>query len=411
VNYSEISELLDLDKLASSVVYGDTLLLIDGVVSALIIDNKGWQVRAISQPDSEVVVRGPREGFTESIETNLSMISRKIINPDLKFESLEVGIRTKTKISICYLESLAADKILEELKKRLKNIDLDGVLESGYIEELIKDAPLSPFKTIGSTERPDVVAASLLEGRIAVVCDGTPYVLTLPFIFVEYFQTNEDYYQNFIFGSIGRILRIIGFILTTSTPAIYIALTTYHQEMIPTPLLLSVASARQGVPFPTVVETLIMGITFEILREAGTRLPRPIGQSISIVGALVLGEAAVSARLVSAPMVIVIALTGITSLMLPKMTGSLILIRLIFIFLASTMGLYGYIFGVIGLFIHLMSIRSFGIPYMLSIGSISKQEIKDTFIRAPWWYMYYRTKLINDKNSVRKEDAELKKRG
>ncbi|MBB6216871.1 spore germination protein KA [Anaerosolibacter carboniphilus] len=401
----------NIDELVKSIIYGDSVLLLNGSIEALVMDTKGWEKRQISEPIGETAVRGPREGFTESIETNLTLIWKRIINPDLKMQYMEIGRQTKTKVCICYLKSLAHQEIIDELRKRLGEIEIDGILESGYIESFIHDAPLSPFETIGSTERPDVVAGKLLEGRVAVVCDGTPFVLTLPHLFIEYFQFNEDYYHNFIFASFNRILRVIAFFLSTSIPAIYIALTTYHQEMIPTPLLLSISSSRQGVPFPTVFEALSMGITFEILREAGTRLPKPIGQTVSIVGALVLGEAAVTARIVSAPIVIVTALTGITSLMLPKMLGALAVIRFSYVILASFLGLYGYIFGVIGLFIHLMSIRSFGIPYMLQLGSINKQDIKDTIIRAPWWYMYYRPKLIGGKNPVRSGSANLRKRG
>ncbi len=399
------------DELVKAVIYGDSVLLMNGCTEALVMDTKGWEKRQIGEPVSEAVVRGSREGFTEGIQTNLAMIWRRVVNPDLKLEYMEIGVRTRTKICVCYLESLASDKILEELKRRLKTIEMDGILDSGYVESFIQDAPLSPFEAIGSTERPDIVAAKLLEGRIAVVCDGTPFVLTLPFLFIEYFQVNEDYYHNYIFASLNRLLRIFAFLFSTSIPGIYIALTTYHQEMIPTPLLLSISAARQGVPFPTVFEAIAMGITFEILREAGARLPKPIGQAVSIVGALVLGEAAVTARIVSAPMVIVTAFTGITSLMLPKMLGSLATMRFIFIILASFLGLYGYIFGVIGLFIHLMSIRSFGVPYMLHLGSINKEDIKDTVIRAPWWYMHHRPKLIGSKNPVRVGSANLKKRG
>lgn len=411
INSSEVQKTHDIDLLIKASIYGDTVLLMEGAAEALVIETKGWAYRSVEEPISESVVRGPREGFTESINVNLALIRRKIVNPDLKFQYMEVGTRTKTKICICYIQSLASEKILGELKKRLEKVDIDGVLESGYVEELIRDEPLSSFRTIGSTERPDVVAARLLEGRIAVVFDGTPFALTLPFLFMEFFQANEDYYQSFIMGSINRFLRVVCFFLSTSVPAIYLALATYHQEMIPTPLLFSISAARQGVPFPTVFETLAMGITFEVLREAGVRLPKPIGQAVSIVGALVIGEAAVSARLVSAPIVIVTALTGIASFLVPKMISSLILIRIIFILLASVLGLYGYIFGLIGLFIHLMSMRSFGVPYMLNIGSIRTQDIKDTMVRAPWWYMQYRPKLIGSRNSSRRTESKPQERG
>jgi spore germination protein KA len=398
---NNIKESTNVDEIVNSVVYGETIFLLEGYDSALIIGSQGWQTRAVDEPESEKVVRGPREGFTESITINQSLIRRKIRNPDLKFKYKDIGTKTHTKTCICYIEGLASEKILTELIKRLNDIEIDGILDSGYIQELIKDSPFSPFETIGTTERPDVLAAKLLEGRIGLLVDGTPFVLTVPYIMIEYFQTNEDYYNNFFFSSINRILRIVGGLLSISVPAIYISLTTYNQEMIPTPLLLSISSARQGVPFPTIIEALLMLLVFEILREAGTRIPVPIGQAVNIAGALILGQAAVQARLVSAPIVIVIALTGISSLLISNLIGASIIFRTIFLLLASVMGMYGFVFGVVGLIIYLMDMRSFGVPYMLNIISYDQKDIKDTIIRAPWWQMKLRPKLIGAKNYVR----------
>ncbi|WP_236932700.1 spore germination protein [Geosporobacter ferrireducens] len=399
-----------LEEVITAILYGEAVLLAEGMDEALIANTKGWQSRPITEPQSESMVRGPREGFTESMIVNISMLKRKIKSPDLKFRFIEIGERTKTRVCVSYLENIANEKIVQEVFRRLNEIKIDGILDSGYIEELIKDAPLSPWKTIGDTERPDVTAGKLLEGRIALICDGSPFVLTIPFIVIEYFQANEDYYGNYFFASFNRILRIFAFFLSTSVPAIYVALVTYHQEMIPTPLVISIAAAREGVPFPTIVQAFAMLIAFELLREAGVRLPRPIGQAISIVGALILGESAVRAQLVSAPMVIVTALTAISSFLVPKMMGELIITRFMLLTLAGVFGLYGYMFGVFGVMIHLMAIRSFGIPYMLNISSLNKQDLKDTAIRAPWWYMYYRPKLIGDKNAARKENTKMQER-
>jgi spore germination protein KA len=285
-------------------------------------------------------------------------------------------------------------QILKELKARLSKIDYDGILYSQTIEEFIKDSPLSLFKTLGATERPDTVAGRLLEGRIAVFCDGTPFVLTLPFIFVEYFQSADDYDNNYIYSSFNRLLRYAAFFLGTSVPALYVAVTTFHQELIPTSLLLSIATSRLGVPFPTVVEATIMLIGFGLLREAGVRLPQPVGQAVSIVGALVIGEAAVNARLISAPMVVVAATTIISSFIMPKMLGPFIILRMLFLFLAGFIGLYGYLFGIMGLFVYLMSMRSFGVPYTIGVGIINPSELKDTAVRAPWWYLKLRPRLI-----------------
>lgn len=393
----------DEEEIINAMLYGDTIIFCDGSCGVIIANTKDWKVRNIKEPEGESIIRGSREGFNESIDTNVSLIRKKINSSELKFKYKEVGKITKTKICICYIESLVSKQILEDLNSRLDKITIDGVLESAYIEEKIKDHPHSIFDTIGNTERPDVVVGKLLEGRIALICDGTPVVLTIPFIFIEYFQSSEDYYHNFVYGSFNRLLRISGFTLATSVPSVYVALVTFHQELIPTQLLLSIATSRKGVPFPTIVEAILMIIVFEILREAGTRLPKNIGQAISIVGALVLGEAAVSAGFVSAPMVIVVAITAISKFSVPKMAVVISVVKIIFLLLAGFLGLYGYIFGMIGVSLYLFSMKSFGVEYMLKVGSINKEDLKDTGIRVPWEYMKNKSKFIIGKSDSDKE--------
>ncbi len=409
INISDIMVSTELDELTGAVVGGKTVFLLDGYTGALIINAQGWQTRAIEEPVTEKAVRGPREGFTESLIVNLTLIRRRVQNSDLKFVFSHIGTRSKTQICICYMESLASPDILEELQGRLARVEIDHVLDTGYLAELIRDEPYSPFETMGSTERPDAVVSKIMEGRIAVLIEGSPFALTLPYVFVENFQASEDYYINYYFASFNRLLRVVGAFMSISIPAVYVALVTYAQEMVPTLLLLSIAAARLSVPFPTIIEAFIMLTIFEILREAGARIPTAIGQAVSIVGALVLGQAAVDARIVSAPMVIVVGLTGITTLLNPRLTGPLIIVRLILLIAAFFLGIYGYFFGLLGLVIHLMSLRSFGVPYMLGVGSIRPQDIKDTAIRVPWWDMYLRPAVIGVRN--RKRKAPRKKPG
>lgn len=396
---------MDIQELTDALFCGDTIVLAEGASGGIIASSKGFRKRAIKEPDTEKTLRGPREGFTECLTENLSMIRRKLKTKDLKFKYRNIGVRSNTRVCICYIEGVANPKIIEELNRRLDTIDIDAILDSGYIQELIRDSPYTPFMTMHTTERPDAVAAKLLDGRIAVLVDGTPTAITLPAIFIEQFQVNEDYYLNFYFASLGRLLRITGFFITISLPAIYTALITFHQEMIPTPLLINISASREGVPFPTFVETIGMIIVFEVLREAGIRMPTFSGQALSIVGALVIGQAAVEAKFISAPIVIIIALTGITGLMLPKLSGAMIILRIVFIVLASFLGLYGYIFGMAGLFIHLMELRSFGVPYMYELMGIDPlEEIKDTYIRAPWWFIKYRQRLVSTNRTRNKSD-------
>ncbi|MBC9785809.1 spore germination protein [Heliobacterium chlorum] len=384
-----------IDSAIQSLLYGNVLVLVDGIPYAFVIDAKGWEIRSISDPETERVVRGPREGFIENILTNLTMIRRKMINPDLKMVFREIGTRTRTKICIVYVEGIARPEILEEVYRRLDKVQLDGVLEPEYIIEFIRDAPLSLFETIGTTERPDTAVGKLLEGRIVIMVDGSPFAITLPYLFLEYFQANKDYYDNFFYSSANRLLRYISFFLTTSTPAIYVSLVNFHQEMIPTRLLVSIAAAKEGVPFPAAIEAFIMLMAFQLLREAGVRLPSPVGQAVSIVGALILGEAAVTAKIISAPMVIVVALTGISGFIVPEMPGVSFFLSLFFLFACSFIGFFGYIFAVIAVTIHITSLRSFGMSYLSNLTSIHLQELKDTAVRAPWWWMTYRPRLLS----------------
>ncbi len=398
-NNVKISE--DVDKIVDSIIYGYTVFLLEGYDKALIIESKGWKSRSITEPDSARVVRGPREGFTESIMVNISLIRRKIISPDLKYKFREIGERTRTKTCICYIEGLALESVLNELEQRLKDIKIDAILDSGYIQELIRDEPFSPFETVGASERPDVIASKLLEGRIALFVDGSPFVLTVPFVMAEATQANEDYYNNYIFSTINRLFRNLSTIMAISVPALFLAITTYHQEAIPTQLLLSIAASREGVPFTTVFSLIIMLLIFDILREAGTRMPSTIGQAINIVGTLVLGEAAIEAKLVSAPVLIVTALTGILSLLNKNMIGAILILRFIFIIAASVLGVYGFIFSYIALIIYLSSMRSFGVPYMLNVTRVKDHNAQDVWVRAPWWTMTLRPKIIGAKNLIR----------
>lgn len=400
----------DIDKIIDSVTYGDTILLSEGSNKALIIDTKGWNTRAVTEPQGERIVRGPREGFTESLRMNLSMIRRRVRTSRLKFKFKKIGVRSKTDICIVYVEGMAKDEIVEEVEKKLDDINTDGVFSTEEIEELISGKSITTFSTVGVTERPDVIARKLLDGRIAIFCDGSPMVLTIPHIFIEYFQVNEDYYEGYIFSSFNRLIRILGFFASISLPSIYIAAVNFHQELIPTKLLLSIKQAEQGTPFPSLLELVLLLFTFDVIREAGIRLPSHVGEAVSIVGALVLGQAAVDARIVSAPVVIITAATGITGLLIPNIKGSTITMRAVLLLFTSMLGIYGYIFGLLLLLTRLVSMKSFGIPYMLNIGAVKLRNMKDTCIRLPWWKLNLRDKFITE-DRVRQYSKKSRKRG
>ncbi|MGN0494123.1 MAG: spore germination protein, partial [Acutalibacteraceae bacterium] len=388
-----------LEDMLRSLLYGDTLLLIDGCREAITINTKGWRTRGISEPEDERVLQGPREGFDEAALLNLAMIRRKLLTPDLCTEAIRVGRRSDTLVFICYLDSLVNKRTLEELKKRVKKLDMDGILDSNYIAEQIRDHPRSLFKTCGSTERPDIVAARLLEGRIALVVDGTPVVMTVPYLFSENFQSDEDYYLNYTVSSVGRMLRFVCFFLSVSIPAVFIAATSYHKELLPTSLALTVAQLRGGVPFSAFWECILLILVFEILKETGVRMPQSLGHALSIVGGLVVGQAAVEARIVSAPMLIIVALSGISGLMVPRLKGAVFYLRVIYVVLSALLGLYGYILGVSLTLIHILDLSSFGTSSTVSLDRASLQSLKDTLWRAPWEKM--RTRPFFNRNIIR----------
>jgi spore germination protein KA len=377
-------------------------IFVEGLGKALVVELPSPDNRNIEEPQSEVVSRGPREGFVENISTNRMLLRRIARNPGLIIEKMTLGRQTQTEVNLAYIDGLYNPGVLKELKKRLSKIDIDAVLDSGYVQGLIKDRPFSPYNTVGITERPDVVVGKLLEGRIAILCNGSPVALTVPHLFLENFQASEDYYNPFVGASLMRMLRYVSFVITILTPGLYVALVTHHQAMLPTKLLFSFISAREGVPFPTIIEVISLMIAFEILKETGVRMPKAIGQTISIVGALVLGQAAVEARFVSAPVVIIVAVTGITSFFFYQINGAVIMTRFLITILSASLGLYGTIFGVIIITLHIISLTSFGIPYVGYIGSLRYQEMKDTVIRGPWWLMNLRPKALSPYNQRRR---------
>lgn len=403
VSVAHIKETQVIMQAVDAILSGDTALFIEGSDTALIASLRGWEARGVDEPKTEAVVRGPREGFVESLGTNMALLRRKIKNSNLKFEQITIGKQTKTTVSIAYIQGIVNPKFVEEVKNRLKRIDTDAILESGYIEQFIEDAPISLFPTIGNSEKPDVISAKLLEGRVAILVDGTPFVLSVPHLFIEAFQNSEDYYSRPFYATFIRWIRWLAFFFTTFLPGLYVAVTTFHQEFLPPALLTSIAAAQEGTPFPSVVEALLMQTVYEILREAGVRLPRPVGQAVSIVGALVIGEAAVSAGLVGAPMVVVTALTAISSFVVSPLTDVSTLIRFILIILAGVSGLYGMMLGFIAFLTHQVSLRSLGVPYLSPLAPSTFSDIKDVFVRFPLWTMVSRPRVLGGKNQIKQK--------
>lgn len=392
-----------LDEVSLSVMSGETAVFVDGTDRVLIVGTQGWASRAIEEPVSESLVRGPRDGFVENIRVNTSHIRRRIRDANLRFDGYKLGRRTKRTVLVAYVDGIVHPQLVEEVKKRVKSIDIDDVAESGYIEQWIEDSFLSPFPQLQPTERPDKVVGSLLQGKVAIFLDGTPFVLVAPVTFPQFFQSPEDYYERFPIGTLVRFLRYGAAFIAVFLPALYIALLSYHPGMIPSRLAFSIAGAREGVPFPAFVEAMLMEITIELLREAGLRLPRPIGQTIGIVGGLVIGEAAVAAGIMSPIMVIVVALTAIASFALPSysMGISLRIMRFYVMVAAAFLGLYGIILVYIMINIHLVNLKSFGIPYSVPFAPSVFTDWRDLVVRAPLLFNKKRPKFMQTEDKDR----------
>lgn len=408
ISVSSVKEVSTFSEVLKEISSGNPVILVDKRKTGFSLGLPKWETRSIEEASAEMVVKGPREAFVETLRVNTSLLRRKIRSPELKIQSMEIGRYTKTNVVISYLEGVADKELIEEAKNRLSRIDIDGILESGMIEEFIEDNPYSPFPQVLSTERPDVVIAALLEGRVAILVDGTPFSIILPTTLYSLLQSAEDYYGRFMIGTVIRWLRYLFLVISLLLPALYVAVITYHQEMVPTTLLISMAASRERIPFPALVEVLIMEITFEALREAGLRLPKQVGAAVSIVGALVIGEAAVSAGIVSAPMVIVVSITGIASFTIPRYSAAIAIrmLRFPMVLLAGTLGLLGIMLGIITIIIHLCTLRSFGVPYLSPMAPMQGGELKDVLFRAPWWKMNSRPHFTGRHNKNRQSPGQ-----
>ncbi|MFW5985477.1 MAG: spore germination protein [Halanaerobiaceae bacterium] len=404
----EIKQTENLKEIFTHLSRGVSVFLEDGFSRAVLCETKKFEIREIKEPDTEIALRGPREGFVEDLPTNYSLLRRRIRIPQLWLEKMEIGRLSQTEVTVAYIKHLASDELVEEVKKRLKNIDTDIILESGYIEEFIKDNPYTIFPLIERTERPDKAVSCLVEGKVLVMTNNTPFVLIMPTSYNMSLQSPDDYSESFIISSFIRLLRHLSFLISLFLPAFYVAIINFHPELIPVSLLLRISATREGIPFPLVVESLLMESIFEILREAGLRMPRAIGSAISIVGALVLGEAAINAGLVSPPMVIVVALTAIASFTTPtySLASAARIMRYIFIMAAAIAGLLGLQVGLLILLIHLCSLRSFGQPYFQPYGPLIWRDLKDSIIKLPIWMNIFRPRLIGGKDPQRKDEEQ-----
>lgn len=403
---AEVKQTDNFDEINTEIMSGNTVLLIDGFAKALIVSTKSFPSRGIQSTEIESVVYGPKDSFTEGMRHNTALIRRRIRDTNLKVKQMKIGQRSKTDIAIMYLKDVAREKIINEVEKKLEQIDIDAVLDIGYIQQFLDESWKSVFPQSQITERPDKTSSAILEGRIAIISDNSPFSLIIPATLPTFFQSSEDYYERWQIMNFLRIMRYIAAIISISLPGLFIALSLFHPSMIPMKLVLKLADERQAVPFSTVFEIIIMELAFELLKEAGIRLPNPIGSTIGIVGGIIIGQAAVDAGLVSPIIIIIIALTAISSFSIPNanFVSALRLLKYIVIFFSAMFGLFGFWTAILTILIHLASLKSFGIPYLYPIvsGEVNNfNDLEDTFFRFPIFKMKKRPIFANKSQNIR----------
>lgn len=402
---SQVSDTHQLHQVVEDILTGTVALLVEGVEEVLMLSGSAGNSRAIEEPVSEGLLRGPRTGFTETLSENTALLRRHGRNESLRMTKFKVGSRVKKDLIVAYVEDIASSELVDEVIHRIEAIDLDYVAESGYVEQLIEDNSFSLFQQVQSTERPDRVIGALMEGRVALLLDGTPFVLIVPVTFSMLLQSPEDYYERWIPATLLRLLRFFTAFLAIFTPAIYISFISYNQGLIPTELVVTIIESRQSVPFPSIIEAMIMEISIEILREAGIRLPKPIGPAMGIVGGLIIGDAAVNAGIISPFLVIVVAVTAISSFAIPSYSAGITLriLRFLAMFCAAFLGLYGTVLFFILVCSHLARLKSFGVPYVSPMSPFRWNDWKDFIVRMPLKVMNRRPIMMKTKDSSRRD--------
>lgn len=394
------------DDLSKGINSGNCALLVDTLNIAFNLDVKGFKQRSLESSNSEIIIRGSQEGFNEIIRTNTSILRRLINNENLIIESLEIGSISKTSCAICYMKNIVNPDLVNEVKYRLNNIDIDYLISSGQLEHLIEDNSSLTLPQILATERPDKTSHYILQGRVAIIVNGNPYVLVVPGIFTDFISSPEDFNINYHFSNMLKTIRIISILITLFLPAFYMAITNFHEELLPTELLLAIVSSREAVPFPIILELITMEFSFELIREAGIRVPAPLGPTIGIVGALILGQAAVEANIVSPILIIIIALTGIASFAIPDFSLAFHcrLLRFIYVVLGYLLDFLGI---AIGIFIHLTimcTLKSFGVSYIGNSSYKNTKFLNGIFLSPPWKRekrdSFLNTKKINQQNHI-----------
>ena len=406
VYIAESEVIYDAAEVQKSILGGDAVVIVDGTDGYLICSVKKWEKRAIAEPPTSTVMRGPREGFIEDVKTNLSLIERRLKSPSLAVEKMTIGRLSQTTVALVYLADVAAPEVVNAVRDKLEKIDIDALTDSHYIQPYLEERPFSIFHQTGVTEKPDIVTAKLLEGRVAIVVDGSPMVVTVPFMVIEDYQSSEDYYERPSLSTFLRILRLVSIFFAVLLPGVYVALQEYHYSMIPLRFLITVMTAVNGIPLPPLLEIMFVILLFEVIREASVRMPRAVGMAMSIVGALVLGETAVKAGIISSPAVMITALSSIALYVAPNQEGTLTLLRVAFTALGGLGGMYFMLVGMLYLVLYLCSMGGFGTPYLAPLAPFVPGDLKDSFYRASLLRMNERPKSIKNINPHRQKEEK-----
>ena len=377
-------EFFTYDELFSFLMAGFVVLLIDGVDRGIACGMQGYSFRSVSEPSTEMNITGSREGFVEPIRVNQTMIRRRLRSPSLKFEMYPIGEKSRTDICLVYLTDTADPRMVEEVKRRLGKLSSDILLSQGYLRPYLEGQPFSPFSSVGTTERPDTLCAKINEGRIGILVDGTPFALVVPYLFEEHFQSMDDYSYRPYYGSFIRLLKYFAFLLSIFLPGGYVAITSFSPEMLPDSLLFNIAASEQQTPFSMMTEALVIHLIYEIMREAGLRLPRPVGHAVSIIGALVIGDAAVKAGIIGSSMVMVVALTALSSFVVPSLYEPAAILKFVFILVGGTWGLFGISVGFVLLLTNLCALESLGVPVMAPLSPCAPADLRDGLWRTGW---------------------------
>ena len=399
--FPEMKDADDAESAASGILAGNPALLIDGIAGAVVLGTKKIAVRAVTEPQTAITVKGPREGFIEDIKTNMGLVRRRIKSPALRLDTQEVGKYSKTVVSVVYLEGITDARIVEEIKERIAAVEIDGVPDSSYIAQFLAKKPYSLFKQVGTTEKPDVFCAKLLEGRAGVLVDGSPIALTLPYMLSEDFQSAQDYFVSPYRATITRLLRLAAVCIALFLPAFYVAAQLFKLQLLPFALLMTISGGIQGIPLSPSLELFFLLVVLEILIEASVRMPKYVALALSVIGALVLGDTAVKAGLVSSPAIIIVALSGIAAYTVPDLTGTLSVVRIAFVIVAGSIGTYGILLLTALILYYLLSSDGYGTPLLAPFSPLIRRDLKDSLLKTDIYSLRSRPAVFRGKNKTR----------